>query len=96
MKNIVEKITIGTLYSIISFCVISYISVMVSLFQTIGTNQRPVCNIGFPLKYYYQFWLSGNDGPNCGWRVGNFLLDYFLVWIVTVLLYLTFKEKKPS
>lgn len=82
------------LYSIITFCVVSYLSVMISLFSTVGSlSEKPVANLGFPFNYYYQFWLRGNDGPNCGWIKQNFVIDFFVVWVCCSAVYI-FKEKK--
>lgn len=51
-----KRIVIGTLYSVLIFGFISYISVMVSLLASVGDPQtKPVSNIGFPFKYYFQF-----------------------------------------
>lgn len=92
-----KKIIISTVYSIIAFCVISYISVMTSLLLTIGApSHRPVTNIGFPFKYYYQFWASGNPGPNCGWRLDSFILDFVIVWTLTIIIYLLIERKKTN
>jgi len=64
----IKKFLIVSLYAAITFCIVSYISVMYSLFQSVGKlHLKPVTNIGFPFKYYYQFWLSGSNSPNCGW-----------------------------
>lgn len=94
---ILKKIIIGTIYSVIAFCVVSYVSVMTSLFSTIGEpSHRPIANIGFPYKYYYQFWLSGNPGPNCGWRLGNFILDFIIIWTLTIIVYLFINLKKTN
>ena len=68
---------------------------MVSLLSSVVVpSQKPVSNLGFPFKYYYQFWLSGSDSPNCGWRFNDFILDCFIVWILTVTIYLIVKRKK--
>jgi hypothetical protein len=90
-----KKTIFATVYSIIAFCVISYFSVITSLLSTMGNpSNRPVANIGFPLKYYYQFWVAGNPGPNCGWRPGYFILDFLLIWTLTTTIYLLIKRKK--
>lgn len=78
----------------IVFCVLSYFSVMYSLFQSVGNpSLKPVTNVGVPFKYYYQFWLSGSDSPNCGWVFKNFLYDCIIIWIVTIIIYLVFNKK---
>jgi hypothetical protein len=88
-----RQFLILTLYSIIAFCVISYFSVMLSLLNSIGeVSQKPVTNIGFPFKYYYQFWTSGSDSPNCGWNINNFIIDFILIYILTFATYLVIKK----
>ncbi len=85
----------ATFYSAIVFCVVSYASVMVSLLSSVGSlSQKPVANLGFPYRYYYQFWLRCADSPNCGWNFKNFILDCFITWILTTILYLIVKRKK--
>ena len=91
----IKKLILATFYSIIAFCVVSYITVMSSLFQSVGDlSKKPVTNIGYPFKYYYQFWLRGNDSPNCGWEFQNFELDCFITWIVCVVIYFIIKRKQ--
>jgi hypothetical protein len=95
LDEMARKILIATIYSIIAFCVISYISVMISLLSSVGNlSRKPVANLGFPFKYYYQFWLRGSDSPNCGWKFDNFALDCFIIWILTAAIYLMAKRKK--
>lgn len=92
-----KKIIIGTIYSIIAFCIISYISVMSSLINSIGDpTNKPVTNIGYPFKYYYQFWLNGSDSPNCGWRISNFLFDILITWSITLLIYFIVTKKNRT
>ena len=68
---------------------------MTSLLSSVGDpSQKPVTNLGFPFKYYYQFWLNGADSPNCGWRFNYFILDYLIIWILTTTIYLIAKRKK--
>lgn len=89
-----RKVLIATFYSIIAFCVVSFISVMVSLLSSVGdSSQKPVTNLGFPFKYYHQFWLNGSDFPNSGWNLNNFILDCFIIWILTTTIYLLAKRK---
>lgn len=62
---------------------------MYSLFQSVwNPSLKPVVNIGFPFKYYYQFWLSGSNSPNCGWVISCFLYDIIIVWVVTIVVYM--------
>lgn len=86
---------IATFYSAITFCVLSYISVMASLLSSVGNLiQKPVANLGFPYHYYYQFWLNGSDSPNCGWSFKNFVIDFLLTWLLVTIIYLTVKRNK--
>jgi hypothetical protein len=93
-----KKLIIGTIYAIIGFCVISYITVMASLFESVGElSKKPVTNIGYPFKYYYQFWLRDSDSPNCGWYLNHFMYDCLITWIIVVLIYfLLTKNRKTS
>ncbi|SFT41464.1 hypothetical protein SAMN05216474_0431 [Lishizhenia tianjinensis] len=80
----------------IVFCILSFFSVIYSLLLSAGNPlTKPVTNIGFPYKYYYQFWLSGADAPNCGWRMDYFIFDAFLIWIVVSIVYFIIKMKRP-
>ena len=91
----IRKIVIASLYSIVAFCVVSYISVITSLLSSEGDPpQKPVINLGFPFKYYYQFWLYGSDSPNYGWSFNYFILDFLIICIVTTTIYLVVKRKK--
>lgn len=85
----IKKLAIATLYSFIAFCVISYLSIMISLL-----DKQPVANLGFPFRYYYQFWLRGSDRPNCGWEIDHFIYDAALAWVLTLLVYFFIKRKK--
>lgn len=90
-----KKILIGTVYSIIAFAVISYITVMCSLLSTtLGDLGKPVTNIGFPLKYYYQFWCRGSDSPNCGWKLEYFIYDCLITWVITLVIYFHLTRNK--
>ncbi len=91
-KTVFVKLLISTFYSIVAFCVISYLSIMASLLSTVGDpSSKPVTNVGFPLKYYYQFWVSSSDSPNCGWQLEYFVIDSFIIWASTLTVYFLFK-----
>jgi hypothetical protein len=86
-----------SLLSVIAFCVISYISVMISLLGSLGDlTKKPVTNLGFPFKYYSQFWVGESDSPNCGWRIDYFIIDFWVVWELTGGVYLFVKRKKQA
>lgn len=68
-------------------------SVMISLFDSVGNlSKKPVTNIGFPFKYYYQFWLSKSDSPNCGWNVEYFIYDFLIILIFISITYYFIKK----
>ncbi|PWJ37908.1 hypothetical protein [Sediminitomix flava] len=90
----IKKLFTASFYAFIAFSVLSYLSVMFSLLKSVGDpSLKPVANIGFPFKYYYQFWLRGSDSPNCGWVIENFTLDIIIIWSVTLVIYFRLKKK---
>lgn len=50
-------------------------------------GEKPVVNIGFPLKYYYQFWTRGSDSPNHGFVLRYLLIDFAVIWLVALGIY---------
>lgn len=80
----------------IVFCILSFFSVVYSLILSVGSPiLKPISNIGFPYKYHYQFWVSGADAPNCGWKMDYFIYDILLTWIVVSIAYFIIKRKTP-
>ncbi|WP_264510434.1 hypothetical protein [Flavobacterium sp. N1719] len=75
----------------IIFSIVSFLSVMLHLLLRKGVEQ-PTANIGFPLKFYEQFWAGEND-LHWGWNIKHFLIDGILILIV-VLIFDQFKSKK--
>ena len=78
-----KKIFISTICAAIIFFMVSYFSVMISLVNRINL---PVTNIGFPFRYYEQFWM-GPDDLHYGWSFKYFLLDCLITWIVVTSFY---------
>jgi hypothetical protein len=73
--------------SILIFSFISNLStIYVLLTSPYSSILKPVTIIGFPFKYYEQFWLKSSDGPNWSWNFRNFLFDYLIVLIFVVLI----------
>jgi hypothetical protein len=60
---------VGTILSILVFCSISFLTVVKSI-RFPNFNYR--LEIGFPLKYYEQFYVNGDGGPNHGGRLDPF------------------------
>jgi hypothetical protein len=88
-----KKLILPTFYAAITFCVISYFTVLYSLLPFFRESGKPVTNIGFPYKYYEQFWITGSDFPNFGWMPSNFFKDWFITWIICVAVYFLLKRK---
>ena len=76
------------------FSVLSYLSVMYSLLQSVGNpSLKPVANIGIPFNYYFQFWVNDSDFPNNGWIIENFIYDVGIIWVVVTVTYFVIKRK---
>lgn len=92
----VKKISKGTLLSILIFFSISFITILMQIgpFHYYGLNETYKLDIGFPFKYYGQFWVSKSNTPNSGWHLKNLFLDCLLTWILVVGLYVWIKKKK--
>ena len=91
----IKKLLVSSFYAFIVFSVVSYISVMYSLLQSVINPQlKPVTNIGFPFKYYFQFWVSGSDAPNCGWAFNYFIYDVAIIWVLTTLFYVLILRRR--
>jgi len=57
---------------------------MFSLLKRNGT-ENPKANIGFPLKYYEQFWMDKNDLHH-GWNFRNFIIDFIIALIIVLII----------
>ena len=79
LKKIVSLIFTST----ILFCVVSFLSVFFSLLLR-KRAENPTVNIGFPLKYYEQFWMDKNDLHH-GWNLKNFILDFIIALTIVLL-----------
>lgn len=94
MKSHILKVI---LLSLILFCVLSFISTVISLFPGIGhTDVLPTTNIGFPYKYYFQFWVRGNTGPNCGWSFNAFVIDVLFASGASAIFYFGIVKQKGT
>jgi len=66
---------------------------MYSLLQSVGDlDRKPVANLGFPFHYYYQFWPTGADSPNCGWHISYFVWDAIIIWFCTLFVYFLIRK----
>ena len=69
--------------SILIFCILSFLSTIFHLVMRKET-EFPVTNIGFPLKYYNQFWDSQNQ-LHWNWDFSNFVFDFIFVYTLLFL-----------
>lgn len=93
--KIIKTLFVGTLLSILVFFSISFITVLIQInplhYYKIG--ERYKLNIGFPFKYYEQFWVRGSDIPNSGWIIENLFYNCVITWIiVTAIFYVSVKK----
>jgi ABC-type antimicrobial peptide transport system permease subunit len=95
LRKIVNRKTLAiTFHSIIIFCVVSFLSVFYSIASRSGADY-PVANIGFPFKYYSQFWVGNGYNKHGvrlweilhGWMPNYFFIDVILVWILVCIIY---------
>ncbi|UMY65093.1 MULTISPECIES: hypothetical protein [unclassified Flavobacterium] len=86
----------GTALSILVFFSISFLTVLAQIipFHYYGAKETYKLDIGFPFKFYGQFWLRGNDIPNSGWTIPNLFYDCLLTWLVVTGLYYIAKRKR--
>jgi len=89
----------GTLLSALIFSSVSFINIIVQLspFHYYRNNETPELRIGFPWKFYYQFFLSPCD-YNYGWNPIYWFYDCILTWTITMILYwlISFKKYKKT
>ena len=87
----VKKILISTIYSILIFFSISFLTLIFDLFLF----TKDYCGkfqLGFPFEYYYQFPVDGN--LNHGSSVENLFIHCFITWTVVTGIYLFIKRGK--
>ena len=68
--KITKHIFVGTIISILIFFSISFITLLLQI-NPLGyykNNEAYELKLGFPFTYYTQFWVSGNNYPNSGWK----------------------------
>lgn len=85
-----------SLYSFVTFCVISFISFTISVIYNKITGGFPGFKIGFPVNFYYQFPVKCCE--NCydmqhGSSLLNIIYNFVIFWII-VFLYFIFKKNK--
>ncbi len=88
----------GTILSAFVFFSISFITFLMQInpIHYYRKNEAYKLDVGFPLTYYRQFWLSGSKIPNSEWVVTNLLIDIFLSWVVVTTLYYFVKKSTAA
>lgn len=97
--NRVEQLKIillGTALSILVFFSTSFLTVLTQInpLHYYQGSETYKLDIGFPFKFYGQFWLSGSDIPNSGWTISNLFYDCMLTWIVVTGIYYLIKRRR--
>jgi len=86
----------GTILSILVFFSVSFLPFLYRISPlTIGEDFDPL-DIGFPLTYYSQFKMRGNDFFNSGWNINHLFFDCLIYWIVICGGYVVFKRKNAN
>jgi hypothetical protein len=74
----------GTFLSILIFFSTSFITVLIQIapIKYYKRNESYNLDIGFPFKYYEEFWLKGNVTPNFGWNGLNLIYNIITTWFI--------------
>jgi len=84
----VKRLLIGTILSILVFFSVSFAQVLGSFLTHTNYNLR----VGLPVTYYHQYIIDGD--VQFGWDIGYLLLDCFIFWVATILIYLLATKKR--
>lgn len=90
----IKKVLNISLYSLITFCVVSFLSLIISMIINKTNNTFPNFSIGFPFKYYNQFLMDKNDFHH-GFNRG-IIEDFLIIWIIIFIIFSkkTLKQQK--
>src|SRR5262245_1301246 len=84
----IRRLFIGTLLSILVFFAVSFLSILGQIAGPMnGHAPRIRLDVGWPFKFYEEFWLSGSTSANCGWDIKNLLLGCALTWVLVTSAY---------
>jgi len=94
--NRIRKLTGITFLSILFFFSISFVTFLCQInpLHYYKENENYKLEIGFPFKYYYQFFVNDNKIPNSGWIGKNLIYDCLLTWIFIAGIYYIIKKIK--
>ena len=96
--KIIKYIFVGTIISVLIFFSISFITILgqISPVHFYKNNEAYQLNVGFPFTYFSQFWVSGSNYPNSGWKGDYLLYDCFLTWLLVTGTYLILVNRKKK
>ena len=94
--KIPKQFFVGTILSVLIFFSISFITILgqISPLHYYKKSEAYELKLGFPFTYYNQFWVSGNNYPNSGWKGDYLLYDGFLTWFLVTGIYFMFVNRK--
>jgi len=94
IKNL-KNLFWGTVYSIVIFFAISFITFLTQIDPINCKGHAPYkMDVGFPFIYYGQFWLRGSDFPNSGWHINYLFYDCLITWLVVTGIYMIVQRHK--
>lgn len=95
MKQI-KKLIAATILSILVFCSISFITVLLCISPAHYYQKDELYNfrIGFPFTYYRQFLMPGSAYPNFNWNVSLLLADCMLTWLIVTPLFFYYNSRR--
>lgn len=98
MKRIIILVK-STVLAALLFFTTSFLCVLFQLapFHYLEPEEKCSLEIGFPFKYYQQFFIDGD--LHFGWLTGALFLDVAVTWCFIFLLYLAiikFKKKRNN
>ena len=93
MQRVIKDFFKISFHSTILFCVVSFISLVVSMLKNKIEGTFPNFSMGFPFKFYSQFVLKGNDFHH-GAEAG-LIPDFLITWLL-VFLYFKLKNKRKQ
>ena len=96
--KITKQLFVGTILSVLILFSISFITILgqISPLHYFKNNETYELKIGFPFIYYTQFWVSGNNYPNSGWKGDHLFYDCFLTWFWVTGIYFMFVNRKKK
>lgn len=91
-KRILD-ILYATFFSILVFFSISFVSVLFQVNSPLHRWEEVYeFEMGFPFVFYYEFMIDCAI-PIAGWIPSNLMLDFLIVWFISIGIYFLSKKK---